>query len=146
MAKKAAGIPPELWVWHGHVGHHICGAWMRFHMLTEVGNYLISTIGEMVTPGDSGGSERAEAEWLRKNFPGRDVGLGRKYETYVFPLGLEVCKEKDCGCNARQPSNWSELAGRGSNTRGDARNRHMELCREYAEMQPMETTAFPGKS
>ena len=34
------------WKWFGHAGHFICGTHCRFHPPTQVGKYLISTVGE----------------------------------------------------------------------------------------------------
>jgi hypothetical protein len=34
--------------WFGHAGHFICAEWCRFHLCTQVGPYLISTVGEYV--------------------------------------------------------------------------------------------------
>ena len=124
-------IPPEAWRWFGTAGHFICGQWCRFHLCTQVGEYLISTVGEYVHPSYSGGSEAAEAKWLEKNWPGADIGLGRKYETMVFRAGAP-CKEADCKCG--QPAiGGAELGTRGYNNRADATRGHMELCREWAD-------------
>jgi hypothetical protein len=60
-AKRKSDIPVHNWKWFGSAAHFICGRWCRFHLATQVGRYLISTVGEFVHP-RHGGSERAEAE------------------------------------------------------------------------------------
>lgn len=62
------------WKWYGQAAHLIVGQWCRFHMATEIGPWLVSTVGAYVHPRHSGGGERGEAEWLKKNWPGEDEG------------------------------------------------------------------------
>src|SRR6266446_3892048 len=90
-------ITADKWQWFGNVGHLCVGRWCRFHMTTKVGEYLVSTVGEYVHPRHSNGSERAEADWLKDNWPGENIGCDRKYETMVFKARAP-CKAKDCGC------------------------------------------------
>jgi hypothetical protein len=124
------------WNWFGHVGHFICGRWCRFHLTTQVGEYLVSTIGEYIHPSDSAGSEVKEAEWLKKNYPGRDIGYNRKYETMVFKAG-PPCNAKDCHCG--QPSiDGSELDSLGYNNAKDATEGHYLMCEKYDALQEEE--------
>ena len=128
---KTKTIPPDQWEWFGNVAHLCVGQWCRFHMATKVGKYLVSTVGEYVHPRHSGSSEKTEAEWLKKNWPGEDVGYGRKYETMVFEAGAP-CADAKCGCGL--PSiGGSELDARGYNSAKDAREGHMKLCRKWAK-------------
>ena len=39
-------INPNNWKWFGSPGHFNGGAWCRFHLCTQVGKYVISTVGE----------------------------------------------------------------------------------------------------
>ena len=125
-------IPIEKWKWHGRAAHCCIGQWCRFHLATTVGKYLISTIGEYVHPGHSNGSEQAEAEWIRNNWPGEDVGCDRKYETMVFLAGKR-CRFPECGCGIPALKNGIELAGVGYNTAGEATKGHMRICRAWAK-------------
>lgn len=127
-------ISPSEWEWFGHAGHFICGQWCRFHLCTKVGPYLVSTVGELVHPRHSKGSERAEAEWLKDNAPGEDVGCDRKYETMVFKAGAP-CSLPDCNCGLPTLDDATELDMLGANKAGDARDNHMTLCEHYAEME-----------
>jgi hypothetical protein len=129
MAKK--NIPQSEWVWYGDPGHFICGRWCRFHLTTKVGAYLVSTVGAYVHPQRSMGSEQVEAEWLKKNWPGEDIGLDRKYETMVFHAGPE-CKLKDCNCGIPMISG-EELDMLGYNTAGEAAKGHLALCKKWSK-------------
>ena len=114
----------------GFPGHFICGRWCRFHITTVVGEkYLISTIGEYVHPKNSGGSEKAELEYMAKNPNGEEIGHGRHYETMVFRAGKR-CKAE--GCNCGQPKICGdEIAFRGYNDPGSATQGHNELVAKY---------------
>jgi hypothetical protein len=122
-------IPESKWKWFGNVGHFVCGQWCRFHLTTQVGKYLVSTIGEYVHPMHSGGSERTETEYLLKKPLGENVGLNRKFETIVFKAG-KPCQSKSCGCGL--PKIGEELNSRGYNDRKAATDGHRRLCKEYA--------------
>jgi hypothetical protein len=123
-------IEPRKWKWFGNHGHFICGRWCRFHLATQVGKYLVSTVGEYVHPRHSGGSEVAESKWLSENWPGEDIGCNRKYETMVFYAG-EPCKMKGCGCGLPQIQGL-ELDCKGYNNAGDAAAGHLALCRKWS--------------
>lgn len=128
-------IPADKWVWFGTAAHFICGQWCRFHLATQVGRYIVSTVGEYVHPRHSGGSEQAEAAWLKKNWPGEDIGFGRKYESMVFEAG-KACSDADCGCGL--PSVGEQVGFRGYNDRASAAMGHLELCRHWAEQAERE--------
>lgn len=118
------------WVWFGTPGHFLCSRWCRFHLCTQVGAFLVSTVGEYVHPRHGGGREDKEAEWLRRNWPGEDIGYNRKYETMVFAAG-PICTEPGCGCG--MPTiNGHEIDCIGANTRQQATANHMELCKKFA--------------
>ena len=123
--------PCNKWQWYGHAAHFCCGRWCRFHLATKVGSYLVSTVGEYVHPRHSNGSEKAEREWLKLNYPGGDIGFGRKYETMVFRAG-KPCAAPDCGCGL-PTTDGNELDMLGCNTARAARAGHMKLCRKWAQ-------------
>lgn len=124
-------ISKDKWEWFGNAGHFICGQWCRFHLCTKVGKYLISTVGEYVHPRHSGGGEMSEASWIKKNWPGEDIGCGRKYETMVFLAG-ERCQNKECGC--KMPTiKGTELDFDGYNKPGDAATGHYKLCEKWSK-------------
>lgn len=124
-------IQKQDWEWFGNAGHFICGRWCRFHLATKVGPWLVSTVGEFVHPRHSGGNERAEAEWLKENWPGEDIGWDRKYETMVFRAG-KPCDDPECGCGMPELADGTELDTLGANKAGKARANHMALCEKWA--------------
>jgi hypothetical protein len=122
--------PKSKWLWFGTAAHFCCGRWCRFHLATKVGKYLISTMGEFVSPRNSGGSEVTEGAWLKENYPGEDIGYGRKYETFVFRLGKETCP---CGCGLPVLSKWSEIDSLGANDAKTATENHRKLCDKWSK-------------
>ncbi|MGD0968648.1 MAG: hypothetical protein ABR949_10205 [Candidatus Aquilonibacter sp.] len=113
-------IPESEWKWYGHVAHFICGARCRFHLATEIGKYLVSTVGEMPPTRDAY-SDTFE-----------DIGLGRKYETMVFEVGGH-CVEAECGqCGLPHPDSYSELDADGYNDAGAATRGHYAMCERAA--------------
>ncbi len=124
-------IPEAEWKWFGNAGHFICSQWCRFHLCTQVGPWLISSVGQYVHPRHSQGNERQEAKWLQENWPGEDIGSGRKYETLVFLAG-EPCSTPGCGCGMPTLDDPSEVDGEGCNTAKEATANHYKYCRSYA--------------
>jgi hypothetical protein len=103
------------WIWFGSPGHFIGGASCRFHMATQVGRYLVSTVGDYYPP-----------------FPGTrtEVGYKRFFETMVFKAG-KACAVKSCGCG--MPTiDGSELDFEGYNTAGAAQKGHLAMCEKWA--------------
>lgn len=123
-------ITPDKWIWYGTPGHFVCAWWCRFHLCTKVGEYLVSTVGEYVHPRHSGGNETTEREWLKKNWPGEDIGHGRKYETMVFRAG-KICTDPKCNCKLPE-IDGPELDYNPYNERGAASVGHYEMCAKWA--------------
>lgn len=107
--------PATKWKWFGFPGHFIASDSCRFRMCTQVGKFLVSTVG----------AYRPKPSSLDT-----DIGYGRKFETFVFKAGAP-CKLKDCGCLMPE-INGSEIDSLPANTAGDAQTNHMKLCRKYA--------------
>lgn len=144
---KIVPIPMSEWKWFGNAAHFICSHWCRFHMATQVGPYLVSTVGEFWP---ERGSREIHArcrdpKWLAANghllgdafdfaymqrFGYEEVGCGRKYETMVFKAG-KPCRAKGCRCGVPAISG-SELDFSGYNDAGSATAGHMKLCKKYA--------------
>lgn len=138
----------DKWKWFGNAGHLIVGQYCRFHMCTQVGKFLISTVGQYWP-------ERAVREihasvhdpsWLAENrdrkgddfdnaymkrFGYEQIGCDRTFETMVFPAG-EPCKAKECGCGLPE-IDGSEIDYASANDAGTATKNHMELCQKYSE-------------
>lgn len=137
----------------GHAGHLIVGAWCRFHLCTQVGGYLVSTVGEYwpERPSREIHAQVHDLPWLKANkhlkgdafdaaymerFGYSEVGFARKYETMVFRLTNGEC---DCGCGLPQVADWSELDFASAKTAKDAAEAHERLCQQY-ESAPVEPT------
>ena len=125
-------IPREQWKWFGNPGHFICAQWCRFHLCTQVGRVLVSTVGEFVHPRHSRGTERDDKNWWVSNWPGEDVGCDRTYETTVFRVFGRVCDREDCQCGT-PVLEGCEIDFGGYNLRGDAAKGHLELCLKWAK-------------
>jgi len=122
-------VPHSEWRWYGLFGHHICGRWCRFHLATEIGGYLVSTIGEYVPP-SAGSSEQEEREWLKAHPYGDEIALDAKYETKVFRTDGKRCP---CGCG--QPDiEVPEVEGRRYNHPADATAGHYAMCDKWARI------------
>lgn len=112
----SAKIKAKYWKWFGSAGHFCGSERCQFHLCTQVGGWLVSTIGEYVPCGLKG--------W-------REIGPGRLYETMVFRIDGKC----DCGCGL--PSfTAAEIDGRGYNDAADANAGHMETCRKWANCDP----------
>lgn len=126
-------VPIHEWKWFGKSGHHICGQWCRFHLCTQVGEFVISTVGEYVHPRRSGGSEETERVWLSENPNGEDIGLDRKYETFVFICNPSTkCDGPICYCGMPEIEEWIEIDSLRANDNGTATTNHMTMCNKFA--------------
>lgn len=130
------------WKWFGNAGHFICADWCQFHLCTQVGKYLVSTVGDYFPEQSTreilaksknvvleGIGDARRADYMRKI--GYDqVGCDRKFETMVFKTSGK-CKAKGCGCGLPRiiPS---ELDFLGYNDRKSANAGHMKLCKKWA--------------
>lgn len=113
-----SAIPVNKWKWFGLAGHFIGASHCRFHMCTQVGKYLISSVGNYY-PNEG-----------KRNTIG--AGNDAFFETYVFKAGVP-CDEKGCNCGMPDLADASELDGScRAATAGEARANHMRLCRKYA--------------
>ena len=100
----------------GYPGHFICATSCRFHLTTQVGKYLISTVGALFYPT----SEKMQ-----------EIGCGRMFETFVLKTKGK-CTEKDCGCGLPNiiPS---EIDSLGCNTAGEAQKNHEKMIKKWSK-------------
>lgn len=141
-------IAQSNWKWFGNAGHFICAQWCRFHLCTQVGTHLVSTVGELWP-------ERVSREihakvydpaWLAENkyrkgddfdaaymkrFGFQEIGFGRKYETMVFEAG-KPCDVEGCNCGLPRISGM-ELDVDAYNEAGAATSGHFAMCVKWAE-------------
>lgn len=137
-------MTPDKWKWFGHAGHLCVGRWCRFHLCTDVGKYLVSTVGEYwpLRPV----REIHDPKWLAENkhlmgdafdaaymekFGFEEVGCDRKYETYVFKKTTGKCANLKCLCDMPNVD-WSEVDGIGANAAGDAAKNHVKYCKKWS--------------
>jgi hypothetical protein len=115
-------IPKDQWEWYGYPGHFVCADRCWFRLNTKVGNYIISTVGDMhisTKPND------------KTTLGGGDNDF---FETYVFSCAKgNRCNDPECGYNAPIPDSWREIDGNRTATAGEAQKAHMAFCLKYAE-------------
>jgi hypothetical protein len=136
-------IPQSDWKWFGHAGHLCVGPWCRFHLCTEIGPYVVSTVGEYLPMesvrefyAQSRGviltkrGEMGEIEYIQKvGF--EDIGFNRKYETMIFRV-TGHCNSPECGCGLPM-IDGDEQDCEGYNTAKDATEGHIRMCLKWAE-------------
>jgi hypothetical protein len=137
-----APIPKSKWRWYGNAGHLIVGSDCRFHLCTEIAEYLVSTVGEYLPDSEvcdflansrgkplEGRGDDRRYDWMKK-FGYEEIGYGRKYETMVFKTKGR-CESKDCGCGLPTiiPS---ELLSDTYNRADDATRGHHAMCDRVA--------------
>lgn len=140
-------IPTQEWKWFGKPGHFIGSHNCRFHLCTQVGDVLVSTVGEYWP-------ERIireihakvfDPEWLRdhahlqgeyfdakymEHFGYQEIGMNRKFETMVFLSG-SPCQAEGCDCG--QPQIVGDTLDMDVyNTPGDATRGHHAMCEKWA--------------
>ena len=108
-------IPVHEWKWHGHKQHLCVGWWCQFSMATEVGDVIVSTIGEYKRPGNED-----EEGWSQ-------IGMNRCYETMVFRTSTG---RHECGCP--EFGDPGELEMTGYNSAAAATAGHMATCHKWA--------------
>lgn len=138
-------IPESEWKWFGNAAHFICARNCRFHIATQVGEFIVSTVGELLFDESSrestatirgvtleGRGDARLADYMRK-IGYEDIGCDRKFETMAFPAGGPCvdpyCGEGGCGL---PPIAGSEIAFDAYNDRKAATEGHMAICRRIA--------------
>lgn len=117
-ADQACPEPPVTidqgqWRWCGSAHHNAIGFDCRFALATQVGEWVVSTVGDWRPVRD---------EAPRPVGPEPDA----LYETCVFPAG----EPGECG--VARTGSAVEVAGRRWTTRAQAVEGHAELCRRAA--------------
>jgi len=106
------------WRWYGNAGHFCCSQDCEFHLCTEVGEYLISTVGEYYPDGRKGGMKSVAWD---KDY----------YETMVFKWAGRC----ECGCGLPEISG-SEIECRRYETPEQANKGHLDICIGYDCLRP----------
>lgn len=105
----------------GFARHFSAAAHCRFHITTEIGDVVVSTVGAYVEPGS--GSDGWD-----------DVGHNRKFETYVFRIGRPCTCESRCG--TRVVADWGAIDSRCYGTAAAATDGHEAMCVKW-ETEPV---------
>lgn len=108
-------ITQDKWKWFGFAAHYILGSECKFHLATQVGEYLVSTVGALVIKDGNG--------W-------QEIGLDRKFETMVFNAG-KPCDSMICGCGVPD-IDGHELDFMPAKDPGEATESHMKMCKKCA--------------
>lgn len=140
------------WKWFGHVGHLCVGRDCEFHLCTQVGKYLVSTLGDYwpERPVREIHAQIHDPKWFEENrhlrgdsfdvaymqrFGYQAIGAGENslYETLVFHAG-PPCSDVHCGsCGLPRPVDWSEVDGRRYKTAAEATKGHYDLCEKWSK-------------
>lgn len=126
------------WKWYGHAGHLIVAQWCRFHLLTYVNGYLISTVGEYFPDREvrrcfiendlellSLRGDDFDHKYMKK-YGFREIGCDRKYETMVF-----IAKKCDCGCGEYMAAHSECVDFKAYNLANLATEGHDEMCETW---------------
>lgn len=115
-AANLPGVPPAKWKWYGTAGHLCVASQCRFHLNTEIGRYLVSTIGDY---------------WPRGATERQEIGSGRMLETMVFELNGNLCP---CGCGMPDDYTDNEVDSDGYNSFKAAGEGHYAMCEKWSRI------------
>ena len=110
-------VTADQWRWFGYPAHFIGAADCHFHLATQVGKFLVSTVGDH-RPGD-------------KTTNRQEIGHERYFETFVF----RVDGQRECGC---PDMDCTELDTRGYGNDAQCQelnDGHLAMCRKWAALQ-----------
>ena len=141
-------IPQNKWKWFGNAGHFIGGNHCRFHLCTQVGKYLVSTVGQLWWERSSREihAKIYDPQWFAENkhlkgdefdhaylrkFGYEEIGCDRRFETMVFRAG-QPCTAKGCKCGL-PVINGSDLDFLGYANADHATKGHLKLCKKWAK-------------
>jgi hypothetical protein len=111
-------IPKAKWKWFGNAAHYCGSNYCRFHLTTEIGKYVISSVGEYRPFNNNGKME--------------EIDYDRFYETMVFKVSSH-CDMNECGKCMLPIIDGNELDVSAYNTAGDAAKGHMAMCNKWAK-------------
>lgn len=103
------------WIWYGNPKHFIGGNECRWHLATQIGDWIVSSVGEYLPLG----FKRTNKQLFE------EIGYDRFYETMVFKA--MKCK---CGCDrviCDVTKEHPELFG-SYKTFTEAEKGHIEIC------------------
>lgn len=104
----------------GCAGHFICAKDCHWRRHTQVGNYRVSSVGDLYY----------HHEPLKR----QTIGSFGFFETMVFKTTPHLCKDND-GCGCFEVETWTEHEGERYETAGDAQAGHERYVAKYLKMQ-----------
>ena len=116
-------IPESGWEWFGYPGHLCVASRCQFRMLTRVGKYVISSVGDYFPDFNRVPGEFGERETIGGSGP------DQFFETYVFRSDGTM---EECGCCPQR--DYSEIDSKRTSTATEARDCHKRMCNKYAEV------------
>jgi len=114
---KHTPIPQSEWIWLGRSAHFICSNRCRFRLATVVGDFIVSSVGDLPN--------------LKNDKVSEPVGCDRTHETMVFFRG-KLCT---CGCGQPRIENGLDIDFAPANNDVECYANHMTLCHKYAAMR-----------
>lgn len=110
-------INRKYWKWIGYAGHFCCAYKCKFILATEIGDVLISTVGDM----------------HNDYYDNKMIKVSKSYfETIVFNLSD---KYYDDNTDIREPYYNKEVDCDYYDDAISARNGHMNMCKKWAKLQ-----------
>lgn len=120
--------PIDKWVWFGRPAH-FCGAFnCLFHLATDVGDHIVSTVGEYYPRmGKDGAGCVGKMETLGAS--------GHTYETMVFRIAKKNLDPRNCPCGGcilpdHSPSVVDLVVAKSAI---EAQANHMKMCFKYGK-------------
>lgn len=146
--QESKPITKDKWVWMPHPAHLIVSSKCRFHLATKVGKFIISTVGEWWPERISREihAKIYDPKWHEehnhllgdtynaayfKRFGFKEIGCGRKYETFVFKCQKNTVKEN--ACCPWKVADYPEIDSDAYNEADKAYEGHLKMCNKYAK-------------
>ena len=108
----------------GCAGHFICARDCRWRRHTQVGDYRVSSVGDLYL--------RSEPEKRQT------IGATGYFETMVFKTTGVLCDGNE-GCGCVEVAEWSEIDGKRYETAGEAQAGHEHFVRKYQRLSTART-------
>jgi hypothetical protein len=128
--RKAFKLAREDWIWLPHAAHFIGSHFCDFRMATDVGDFIVSTVGEYHRYLTTGNREK------------REIGRDRYYETMIFYK--KITDPNDCECCVFCPDG-EEIEMIPYNSNVEAMNGHVSACDKYSQREAAKNIDYRGK-
>jgi hypothetical protein len=135
------------WIWWGQAAHLIVAHECRFHLATQVGIVVVSTVGawkqDQMNEAMKHETAAKRAEWeahrkravqlgMERKDGSHQIGAWRFYESMVFPI-VGYCTETECDCGGLPDIGAASSVGFSPyNFALEAQAGHVDLCVEWS--------------